>query len=115
MEGTTSTFSWLFFDTACIQHANEITFVSHKWQSTTPNYHIPKVNIPLGSSLIVGYYTFGPIPILNPITIDSKLEHNQLLNHMEQLRILEQRPSHQSSSQLHVEPMEEVAIPIVAQ
>jgi len=34
---------------------------------------------------------------------------------MEQLRILEQRPSHQSSSQLHVEPMEEVAIPIATQ
>jgi hypothetical protein len=84
------------------------------WQFATPNYHIPKATIPLGSSLIVGYYIFGPIPVLNPITIGSRLEHNQLLNQVEQLRNLEQRPSHQSNFQPHVEPME-VTIVIDAQ
>jgi len=70
----------LFFDITPIQHANEVTFVNHKWQSTTPSYQIPKATIPLRSSLIVGYYTSGPVRALNPIIIDSKLEHNQLLN-----------------------------------
>jgi hypothetical protein len=47
---------------------------------------------------IVGYYTFEPILILNPTTINSKLEHNQLKTQLE-LHNLEQRPSHRFGSQ----------------
>jgi hypothetical protein len=44
--------------------------------------------MPFQSTPIVGYYTSEPVPILNPISANSKLEHNQLLTQLEQLRNL---------------------------
>jgi hypothetical protein len=67
-------------NTTPIWHANEITSTTQKWQSTTPSYYIPKAIVPSRSTLVVGYYTFEPIPVLNPIATNSKLECNQLLN-----------------------------------
>jgi len=66
--------------TTHVPNANEITFVGQQWQSITPRYYIPKAIIPSRLALIVGYYIFKPIAILNPTTIYSKLECNQLLN-----------------------------------
>jgi hypothetical protein len=39
--------------------------------------------------MVVGYYTFEPIRILNPTTIDSKLECSLFLTQLEQLHHLE--------------------------
>ncbi len=52
---------------------------------------------------------------MNLTTIDSELDHNQLLTQLEQLCNLEQRPSHKLSFQQPVEPMEVVVILIVVQ
>jgi hypothetical protein len=62
-----------------VQHANEVTFVGQIWQFVTPNYYIPRAFVPIQSTLIVGYYTFELVPILNPIATNSELKHNQLL------------------------------------
>jgi hypothetical protein len=69
--------------------------------------------MPFQSTLFVGYYTSKPILVLNPIIVNSKLEHNQLLTWLEQLCNLEQRPSHKSGFQ---QPMElvEVIVALVA-
>jgi hypothetical protein len=69
--------------TTHVPNANEITFVGQQWQSITPRYYIPKAIIPSWLALIVGYYIKKPIPILNPTTIYSKLECNQLLKLIE--------------------------------
>jgi hypothetical protein len=52
-------------------------------------YYIPRAIVPSRSMLIVGYYTFEPVPILNPTKIDLELECNQLLTWLEQLYNLE--------------------------
>jgi hypothetical protein len=88
-------------NTELVRHVNEVTFARHRWQFATPDYYIPKANVPFRSTLIVGYYTFKPIFILNPIVIDSELERNQNLTQLEQLRNLEQRSSCQSNFQQH--------------
>jgi hypothetical protein len=82
-----------------IQHANEVTFTTQMWHSITHGYYIPKVFVPSWLTLVVAYYTYELVFVLNPITTYSKLDYNQLLNRLEQLHNLEQRPSHQSSSQ----------------
>jgi hypothetical protein len=45
----------------------------------TPDYYIHSVTTPFWLAPVVGYYTFKPIPILNPIVVDFELEHNQFL------------------------------------
>ncbi len=52
---------------------------------------------------------------MNPTTVDSQLEHNQLLNRSEQLCNLEWRPSHQSSYQQHEKSMDAVIVLVVWQ
>ncbi len=74
--------------TTLVQHANEITSIAQRWQSTTLGYYIPRNTIPTWSTLVVGYYTSEPIPILNPTVVDLELERNQLLNQLEQLKNL---------------------------
>jgi hypothetical protein len=63
-------------NTEPIRHTNEVTFARQRWQSVAFNYYIPKTTMPSWSTPIVGYYTFEPIPILNSIATDSKVEHN---------------------------------------
>ncbi len=63
-------------NTEPIQHTDEVTFVGQRWQSVALNYYIPKTTMPSLSTPIVGYYTFEPIPILNSIAVDLKVEHN---------------------------------------
>ncbi len=79
----------------------------------TPNYYIPKTNVPFQSTLVVGYSTYEPVLVLNPNATYSKLECNQLLTQLEQLCNLERRPSHRSSSQQPIESMEVITVPIV--
>jgi hypothetical protein len=57
-------------NTKPIRHANEVTFVGHRWQFATPDYYIPRTITPFQSTLVVGYYTSKPIIILNPTTIN---------------------------------------------
>jgi hypothetical protein len=38
------------------------------------DYHIPRVIMPFWSALIVGYYTFEPVLVLNPIATHLELE-----------------------------------------
>jgi len=65
--------------------------------------------------LIVGYYTFEPVPILNPTKIDLELECNQLLTWLEQLYNLEWRPSHRSGFQQPIDLIETIMALIVVQ
>jgi hypothetical protein len=81
----------------------------------TPNYYIPRAIVPFQSTLIVGYYTFELVPILNPIATNSELEHNQLLIRLEQLRNLERKPSHKSGFQQLIQLVETIVAPIVVQ
>ncbi len=98
-----------------VQHVDEVTSIGHKWQSATPSYYMPKTITHVQLTPIIGYYTFDPIFILNQNVVDLQLERNQFLNRLEQLRKLEQRPSHWSSFQHHVELVEAVVAPIVVQ
>jgi hypothetical protein len=102
-------------NTEPIWHANEIISTRHKWQFVTHGYYIPKAIVPSWSSLVARYYTHEPIHVLNPIVAYSKLEHNLLLNQLEQLHNLEQRPSHLSNYQQHVKSMEVVVASIAIQ
>lgn len=45
-----------------------------------PNSYIPKTIVPTQSTLIIGNYTFEPIPILNPTIANLELEHNPFVN-----------------------------------
>ncbi len=81
-------------NTTLVQHAHEVTSTAQKWHSVTPGYYIPRVVILFRLTSIVGCYTYEPIHVLNPTITDLELECNQLLNQLEQLRNLEQRPSH---------------------
>jgi hypothetical protein len=58
-----------------------------------------KVVIPSRLALVVAYYTYELVFVLNPMTTYSELEYNPLLNQLEHLHNLKQRPSHHSSSQ----------------
>jgi hypothetical protein len=91
-----------------VRHADEVTSIGQRWQSTTSDYYIPITTMPSQSTLVVGYYTLKLVPILNPIIIDSKLERNQLLTQLEQLCNLERRPSHRYGSQQLLELVEVV-------
>jgi hypothetical protein len=51
------------------------------------------------SVLVVDYYTFELVFILNPTITNSNLVHNQYLTWLEQLHNLEQKPSHRFDSQ----------------
>ncbi len=93
---------------AHVWHVDQITFVGQKWQFVMPSYYIPKAIVPTWSTPVVGYYTSEPVHVLNPTIAYSKLEHNQLLNQLEQIHNLEQRPSHWPNFQPHVELVEAV-------
>ncbi len=96
-----------------VRHADERTSAKQKWQYMTPGYYIPKTNMPFQSTLVVGYYISKLVPVLNPNATYSKLECNQLLTHLEQLRNLERRPSHRFGSQQPVELVEIIMALIV--
>jgi hypothetical protein len=49
-------------------------------QSATPSYYIPKATISSRLTPIVKYYSFEPIPALNPTVVDSDLKRNQVFN-----------------------------------
>jgi hypothetical protein len=78
----------------------------------TPNYYIPKTTVLYQLALVVHYYTFEPVPILNPTSLDLELECNQFLTWLEQLHNLERRPSHRYGSQQPKELVEVVMTPI---
>jgi hypothetical protein len=65
---------------APIQHVDEVTSANQRWQFVTLGYYIPKAIILSQLTPIVEYFTFEPIPTLNPTTTYSELEHNQFLN-----------------------------------
>jgi hypothetical protein len=77
-----------------VQHVDEVIFARHKWQSVTPNYYIPRTIVLARSILVVGYYTFELVFILNPTITNSNLVDNKYLTWLEQLHNLEQKPSH---------------------
>ncbi len=52
---------------------------------------------------------------MNPTTIDSKLEHNQIFNQLKQLHNLEKITSHEFSFQPHVKQVEATTIYVVFQ
>ncbi len=79
----------------------------------TLGYYIPKTIAPFQLALVVGHYTFELNHILNPNATNSKLECNQLLTQLKQLRNLEQRPSHRSGFQQPEELVEVIVAPIV--
>jgi hypothetical protein len=71
----------------------------------TPSYYIPKAIVTSILTLVVGYYTSKPVPILNPTAI----------YWLEQLCNLEQKPSHRFSFQQHVEWVNVVVVHVLQQ
>jgi hypothetical protein len=95
-------------NTTLIWHANEVTSTTQRRQFAIPNYYIPRAFVSSRLALVVKYYTSESVLVLNPTTTNLELERNQLLNWLEQLYNLEQKPSHWSSFQQHAKPVDVV-------
>ncbi len=96
-KGTTSTFNWPIFDTPTVIPTIEveciIEWTKHQACSTCWRGNLCRIEmvvyetqllysiaiISFRSTLVICYYTSKSVHVLNPITTNSKLKHNQLL------------------------------------
>jgi hypothetical protein len=66
-----------------IQNIDEIIVARQQWQSTTPNYFIPKIGGPTQTTIYVKLQDIKQDPNVDLMTIDLKIKCTQSISQLE--------------------------------
>jgi hypothetical protein len=96
-----------------IQPFDEVVYVRQPWQSTTLGYYLPRRGTPTLIITSISFQNQPPNTNINLVPTNLEMEQLHLLNKLEHLHHINQKPSNQSVSIPNLEPIEPRARPTI--